>query len=457
MSKINIRFIVYNAYGIGGTVKTVFNFANYFAGTGRYEVEIFSIRRNREKTTLPLDGRVNLKVAYDARRGVGYSLQDRQLLESPSQLMSPEEDLYPNFSLYTDRKLLDYYRSLRDGALITTFPSLNMLSSQYADGSVLCVGQEHKSYADHSAGIRKLIWDYYGNLDVLTILTEKSKLVYERRIKGEVSVHVLGNGTERLPYRAMLDSKTIIAAGRYHSVKGYDMLIQAFAHIADQYPDWTVRICGLGDMVQEYERLIRSFGVETRIILEDGTDRLDEKFSEAAFHVCPSYYESFGMTIIEGFAMGVPCVAFACDGPAEIITHGYDGLLVEKENIQALAEAMERLIADENFRQELGKHAYGTAEKYDLRKIGKNFEEVIEKGMETVGQKRLSGGRDSREQGTAAIGEPFSPYHYAKMVEAAGEGRVGAKTILRMAAEWLRHKAGKLHVQSKAISGNGRD
>lgn len=430
----NIRFMVYNAYGIGGTVKTIFNFADYFQKTGKYNVEVISIKRTKDKTTLFLNPKVKLTVVQDARRETKYSEEDRILLGKPSELIFPEEDLYPMFNAYTDKRLVQILSSIHDGIIVTTMPSFNVLATTLVDNNVLKIGQEHKSYADHTPGIQNLIKEYYGKLDALTILTERNRHVYERKIHGNVPIYVLGNGTERLKYRTNLKNHIVIAAGRYAEQKGYDLLIKAFSLIADQFPDWIIKIYGEGALAEQYIKLIQEHNLENRIILESGSNKMNENLSEASLHVCSSYYEPFGMVIIEGFAMGLPCVSFACDGPMEIITDGYDGVIIERENIDGLAAAMAKVMSDENYREYLGKNAYETSKKYDIKKIGKDFVKLVEKEFANKLNRSKSVGDVYLEKSTNTK-KSFDIYE--EMVKSSAEGGIGLKIIWKMFRGWL--------------------
>lgn len=461
----NIRFMVYNAFGIGGTVKTIFNFADFFQKTGNYNVEIISIKKTRDTPMLSLNSKVKITVIQDARRGIKYSDEEKILLGQPSELINKEEDLYMMFNAYTDKRMIEVLGNIHNGILVTTMPSFNMLSATLVDKDVLKIGQEHKSFADHTPGLQQLIRESYGQLDALTILTEKNKHIYERKIKGSVPIFVLGNGTERQPFRANLKNHIIVAAGRYAYQKGYDMLIKAFSLIAKEYPDWILKIYGEGSLAKEYNLLIHKYGLENRIILEPGSDKMNEKLSEASIHVCSSYYEPFGMVIIEGFAMGIPCVSFACDGPSEIITDGYDGILVPKEDIEALANAMERLMTNEQFRLELGKNAYESSKKYDINSVGKNFQDLVgqvqklkfqkqnkeadlKKDKDTeilkIDQSDVSQhdkiGKDSeviQEQRSIQITEQIN---YDELTAIASAGNIGLKTLLKMLKGWFVYK-----------------
>lgn len=443
--KTKVRFMVYNAYGIGGTVKTVFNFANYMQATGKFESEIISIRRTRETPMLPLN--VGIKVIYlqDARRAAKYSEEDRILLDQPSKLIHAEEDLYAMFNAYTDKKMKKVFGEMHGGVLITTMPSFNMLSTQIVDSTVLKIGQEHKSYDDHTPGIQKMIRESYGQLDALTILTEKNRHIYERKIRGNVPIYVLGNGTQRRPYRVSLKNHIIVAAGRYAEQKGYDMLIRAFALIAREHSDWIIKIYGEGGLTDNYIKLIHEFNLENQIILEPGTDKMDEKLSEAAIHVCSSYYEPFGMVIIEGFAMGLPCISFACDGPREIITNGFDGIVVPKEDINALAMAMAKVMDDETYRMYLGKNAYETSKKYDIEVVGNNLNKIVEtekKNKETKTTTMHSNTEKETNFTEALKEEEISneEIDYGELINMASEGRIGVRSLIKMLIAWFGYK-----------------
>lgn len=374
---VKVRFLVYNIYGIGGTVRTVCNFASYLQGTKKYDVEIVSVRRTGSLPMLELHPEVRISALQDARKSAVYNDEEKKLLSRPSEMISPAEDLYPMFSAYTDMRLKEFFSSIHDGVLVTTIPSFNQLSATMVESNVLRIGMEHKSYADHSPEIQKIIRESYGGLDVLTILTERNRHIYRNLLGKDLPIYVLSNGTKRLDFRASLKNPVIIAAGRYSPEKGYDMLIRAFEKVADRFPEWLLKIYGNGKLVNDYVELIKKYHLENRIFLEPATKEIIEKLSEAAFQVCSSHRESFGMSIIEGFSIGVPCVSFACDGPSEIISHEEDGLLVQKEDVDGLAEAMGRMMSAYEFRMELGRNAYEAVRRYDLKKIGNDLDCII--------------------------------------------------------------------------------
>jgi glycosyltransferase involved in cell wall biosynthesis len=70
--------------------------------------------------------------------------------------------------------------------------------------------------------------------------------------------------------------------------------------------------------------------------------------------VVPSWYEPFGMVVLEGMLYALPIAASAVGGPSEILAHERTGLLFEPRDVGALADAIMRLVKDPALRQRLG-------------------------------------------------------------------------------------------------------
>ena len=382
---MSIRFLVYNIFGMGGTVRTVNNMATALVQKG-HDVEIISVMRSADKPLFELDDKIKITSLYDSRREkdlkyIG-TAEEKKIVSKKSKIIHPEEDLYNNFNLYIDQKLMDKLKSLRDGVLITTIPSFNMLSAKYVHPSVIKIGQEHKGLQDHPRGIVKMIKDTYSKLDVLTILTKKNYQLYRELIPNkDLPIVVLGNGTERLYTLSPLKNKVIISAGRYVEQKGFDLLIESFAKIAKDYPDWKVKIFGSGGLKEDLYQQIVENKVENQVLLCPTTDELLKEISKSAFYVCSSKYEPFGMILIEAMSVGVPILSYECEGPLEIITEGVEGLLVPELDVDGLAEKMKILMDDYELRRRLGRNAQLASEKYSMNSIALMIESIIETAM----------------------------------------------------------------------------
>ena len=140
-----ITYLITNAFGSGGTIRTKFTMAAALAERG-HDVEVVSLRRHRPRPRLELDPRVRLRVLVDdsprvqnrrrARRGpIGglKRLAHRVLSRAASWLAHPADVRYRSFSLRTDLALWRFARSLEAGqVVIGTRPALNLFLARHA-------------------------------------------------------------------------------------------------------------------------------------------------------------------------------------------------------------------------------------------------------------------------------------------------------------------------------------
>lgn len=173
--------------------------------------------------------------------------------------------------------------------------------------------------------------------------------------------------------------KHVIAVGRYAPQKGFDKLIDSWAVVAQQHPDWSLHIYGDGFLRTELQEQIERLGLTEKCWLEHTVKEIADKYSESSIFVLSSRYEGFGMVITEAMGCGVPPISFACPcGPRDIIKDGVNGLLVEDGNIEDMAKKICYLIENEDKRQEMGKQAYLDAQKYKMENIALQWKKLFE-------------------------------------------------------------------------------
>lgn len=379
---MKIVLLVHNAYGIGGTVRATANLAGALAV--RHTVEVVSVHRVADEPKLPFDARVRLTPLIDMRENSPAYEGTHELTGKPNT-MFPDKGVDFGKLRYTalhDQRIADYLQQTDAHVVIATRPILNGYLARYGQTRCLRIGQEHLSFDAHSDQLRTdQNTAVAEGLDAFVTVSEADARLYRAALPDvRASVLCIPNGVpEPAVEPSTLGSKTIVAAGRLVAVKRYDRLVDAFAKVATEHPDWTLRIYGRGPERARLRQRIDELGLYDRAFLMGPVSPIETEWAKGAVAAVASDMESFGMTIVEAMHCGVPVVATDCPhGPAEIITHGQDGLLVPLDGgTDAFAASLKRLIEDEDLRGRLGHSARETARRYAPSAVARRYDELF--------------------------------------------------------------------------------
>lgn len=374
-----VGILLLHAYGMGGTIRSVFTTAGFLARTR--DVEIVSIVRESEEPFFPIPDGVRVRT-LDDRTAPGRPYGVRALLSRfPSVLMPRKEAAYRSYTLWTDVALVRYLRSLRTGVVMGTRPSLNLAMALFTPPGVVTVAQEHVNLDAQQPEVRRLVRRRYPRLDAVVTLTDADLRDYRRELPGANGSLVripnalppLGGGAARL------DAKTVIAVGRLAPVKRFDRLITAWQEVAARHPDWTLRIVGSGPQSTRLRTLIEKKGLTGKVILAGRAEDVGTELAQASIFALSSRREGFCLAMVEAMSKGLAVVSFDCPyGPGELITHGYDGVLVPPGDTRALAREILRLIEDPKLRRRLGAQAARTAGRYAPEAVGPRWEALLD-------------------------------------------------------------------------------
>jgi glycosyltransferase involved in cell wall biosynthesis len=140
----------------------------------------------------------------------------------------------------------------------------------------------------------------------------------------------------------------MIAVGRYEPQKGFDLLLNAFASIAETHPDWNLAIVGEGPERPNLEAQVRRLRLEARVMLTGVVPDISKELANSQVMACSSRYEGFPNALAEGLAAGLPAVGYkGVSGVEDLIVDGRTGLLVDfNEGAAGLAHALSKLIGD---------------------------------------------------------------------------------------------------------------
>lgn len=180
------------------------------------------------------------------------------------------------------------------------------------------------------------------------------------------------------------EGNSILFVGRTDPLKGIRELIAALSLIKEKI--WKAYILGIGDGLNEHEKMAEDKGIKERIMFLNNLDYadLDKYYQKASVVVFPSMSpESFGLVGIEAMSFGRPVVAFDVGGPREWLVDGETGFLVKRGDVKELSLRIEQLLEDTSLAKRMGLEGQRRVnERYrkemHLKKLLTIYEEVIQ-------------------------------------------------------------------------------
>lgn len=180
-------------------------------------------------------------------------------------------------------------------------------------------------------------------------LTEKDKQQYIENLNCKSEIISINNPItiKRDKKKANLESKIVLAVGRLTPQKGFDLLLQSWKKVNKTHPDWVLRIVGSGEEEVMLHNLAQELLVSLSVEFIPKTKNVELYYRNTSIYVMSSRFEGMPLVLLEAKSYGLPVVSFDCDcGPSDIIRNGVDGLLIEKENTEKLAEGLMELMGN---------------------------------------------------------------------------------------------------------------
>lgn len=173
--------------------------------------------------------------------------------------------------------------------------------------------------------------------------------------------------------------RILLAAGRLEYLKGFDLLIEAFSKVHESHPEWVVVITGSGELATELCELAGRLGIGDKVELTGTVQNMPAYLQQADVFVLSSRFEGFPNVLVEAMAAGKPVVAADCSsGPAEIIRHNENGLLVGRDDVEELAQQLDLIMGNSALRCRLGANARKITDAYSLRKVMHQWDALVD-------------------------------------------------------------------------------
>ena len=181
-------------------------------------------------------------------------------------------------------------------------------------------------------------------------------------------------------------------SARLEPLKRIDQLLEAFASICDQLPDWDLVILGDGPLRAVLESQVNALGLGARIHFSGWVGNPAEWYERTDLFVFSSHSEGFGMVLAEAMAYGLPCVTYDCDaGPADIVRDGVDGAVVPVGDVTALADRMRALALDQSRRVEFSQRAREVLMRFGNKAVLERWHELIRSAKSSPDRKANHG------------------------------------------------------------------
>jgi glycosyltransferase involved in cell wall biosynthesis len=365
-------------YMAGGVERVLTLKANYFAEHFGYDITIILTEGKDKPSFYPLSDKIrviNLNIGFEglwtcsfAKKIFVYLKKQRKYRKLLSeQLMQ----LRPDITVSLLRREINFINDIPDGS--KKVGELHVNRANYRNFE-----------ANESNLIKNLFAKFWMHslvsklkkLDQFVVLTEEDKNAW-LELK---NICVIPDPLSFLPTQhSPLTEKRVIAVGRYVYQKGFDLLLQAWAKIDKQYSDWELVVFGDGNR-EPYEQQMKELGIDgNRCHLNGPTADIQKEYVNSSVFAFSSRFEGFGMVLVEAMACGLPVVSFACPcGPKDIIKDEEDGLLVENGNVQALADAIGRLMADERLRHSMEQAGLRNVRRFSIDNIAERWKVLFE-------------------------------------------------------------------------------
>lgn len=308
--KRDIIFVTHHLGGIGGVQRVVDQLATRFAEDGNKVTVVGCAVQSQEKYE---------KVQKNYQEILLY--QEDIFFEKPWLFLKEKY-----FSKKLEKELTDLLSQSQDPIIILANPIVYLLMGKTFknfSNNTIFIGQMHSSadFVLECKGIYKvypyIIKNKYPKLDCIMFLSDSYSEVISNHYN--ISLEKFVAIPNPLPRYIKVSeelhqekSKVISFVGRLDPVKQIDHQIQAFAQVADEFPDVIFNIYGSGNLSETLQSFIDQLGMTNCIFLKGKTTQVKEVYQKSLFTLLTSKSEAFGMSVVESMVLGTPVLTYNC-------------------------------------------------------------------------------------------------------------------------------------------------
>lgn len=365
---MKIIYCTHSTYNPGGMERVLLNKVTYLSALPEWEVSVVTTDQHQRPSFYPFPEKVrmtDLEINYsdDNDKGIWKKIT--------SYLCKRKEH---------KRKLTALLLKEKPDIVVSLYPSESSFIPDIKDGSKKVLELHFNKFFRIQYGRKGIIglidrWRtrqderIVRRFDKFVVLTNEDKGYWgglpNIEVMPNAAIHVSKNYSE-------VKNKRVIAVGRLDYQKGFDRLIQAWKLVqhTGRFSDWKLDIFGQGEWREMLQQMIDKQGLQNTVKINPPTNAILNEYVHSSLLVMSSNYEGFGMVLVEAMSCGVPVISFDCKcGPKDIIQPGINGLLVPNGDIQALADAMMKVMEDEAYRKMLSLNARKVVDTYSEQAV----------------------------------------------------------------------------------------
>jgi len=339
---------------------------------------------------------VTLVATYSGRGECFYPLSDKVKILWLADALGPKTHPF----IYGPRKLMALRRLLRQeqaDVIVSFLTNVNvtaLIASRGLGQPIIVCERTNPAFSSSSGALlRRLRRITYPCADLVTLQAEESVATFKKmvpRLKGLAVVPnpmppPLLDATLADPIEPAQGRFRLMAMGRLVPDKQFSILINAFAAVADKYPQWDLVVWGDGPLRETLTEQINHLGLGARVTLPGRTAEPWKELAGSHAFAMSSVVEGFPNVLLEAMALGLPCITFDCpSGPREMTRDGRDALLIPLGDEDAYRRGLAKLLAEPALRSQLGRQAaQSVRERYTLTAVLARWDELFARVTKT--------------------------------------------------------------------------